>query len=98
MTDFLFMASLTLLVACVMLLALRLKESATDFSPGSVTGCLDCQRAMPRRPYLGSRTKCVSCERQLVASYGEQAGLLGQPNKCFDCQSQFITPDGYYSY
>lgn len=96
MKDFLFLASMVLLVLCVMLMALKLRESATDFSAGSVTGCFDCQRAMPDRQYLGSRTKCFSCEAQLVASYGDQAGLLGQPNKCFDCQSQFLTPDDYY--
>lgn len=97
MSDFLFATSLILLVLCVMMIALKLRESVTDFSAGSVTGCFDCQRAMPGRQYLGSRTKCFSCERQLDDSYGDQAALLGQPNKCFDCQSQYLTPDGYYA-
>lgn len=36
--------------------------------------------------YLKHKTKCFSCEKQVIQMYGEDAAWFGQPSKSFDSE------------
>ncbi len=44
--------------------------------------------------WTGNRSKCFSCERDLINRYGVAAGSFGQGGRCFDCSRQRLTPNG----
>ena len=45
---------------------------------------------LPRGERFG-KTKCFSCEDQIVNSLGEDYLSLAQPEKCFSCEDQIIS-------
>lgn len=47
------------------------------------------------RLYLSGPTKCFSCERQMINTYGPEYAWMGKQSKCFSCERQLasINPD-----
>lgn len=43
--------------------------------------------------YLAGPTKCFSCERQMINTYGPEYAWQGKQSKCFDCERQMASVD-----
>ena len=39
---------------------------------------------------FSQRSKCFSCEKELIRLKGPKYAALAQPSKCFDCEKQFM--------
>ena len=44
--------------------------------------------------WASNKTKCFTCERNLIDRYGVAAGSFGQPASCLSCSRQRLTPNG----
>jgi hypothetical protein len=95
-TWFLTMVLIVALLWSVRLYVQFTSESFSDLYLGTTTKSFDAQRDMrPGYEFLATKTKCISCQNELLRTYGpEAATLLGGSEKCFGCLKQMASPCG----
>lgn len=95
---------LLIIVFCVAITTLNVRYIADTFYPSysmndaylsNSTKSFDAenQYADPLK-WVGNKTRCFTCERDLIGRYGVAAGSFGQPQKCASCSRQRLTPNG----
>ena len=95
---------LLIIVCCVAITTLNVRYIADTFYPSypmddaylsNSTKSFDAENSYPDPfKWATNKSRCYSCERDLIGRYGVAAGSFGQPQKCGSCSRQRLTPNG----
>ena len=95
---------LLIIVFCVAIATLNVRLIKDTFHPtypmndaylSNATKSFDAENSYPDSlKWATNKSKCYSCERDLVDRYGVAAGSFGQTGRCFQCSRQRLTPNG----
>ena len=80
-----------ILIGILIFLSRKEKFASRDIKE-KIKNHIDCERnlQLPKGERFG-KTKCFSCEDQIVNSLGDDYISLAQPEKCFSCEDQIIS-------
>ena len=95
---------LLIIVFCVAITTVNVRYIADTFYPSypvndaylsNSTKSFDAENSYPDPvKWATNKSKCYSCERDLINRYGVAAGSFGQASRCFECSRQRLTPSG----
>jgi hypothetical protein len=85
------MILILILLAILVYLSCKPEKFSENDIKKRIKSHIDCERELqlPRSDNLG-KTKCFSCEDQIINNMGEDYVSLAQPEKCFSCEKQLI--------